>query len=68
MKKKEFYSTTKGQLITIWVFGLTAAIYSMNAAEGYGGDPFFGFLGIGTLFFLVFYTIGWRTNKKLLDE
>ncbi len=63
MINKEFYSTTKAQLITIWVFGLIGALFSLITAEE-EGDPFFGFLVIGILFFIFFYTLGWKANRK----
>jgi len=63
MENKKFYSVTKGQLITIWVFGLIGAIFSIITASE-GEDSFFGFLGIGLLFFMFFYTIGWKANKQ----
>lgn len=63
MKNKEFYSVTRGQLIIIWIFGVIGIMFSFISAEE-ESDPFFGFLAIGILFFLFFYTIGWRANKK----
>lgn len=63
MENKNFYSTTKGQLITIWVFGIIGSFFCISIASE-GGDDFFGLLGIGLLFFIFFYTIGWKANKK----
>jgi len=70
MKNKKFYSVTLGQLITIWVFGLSAMFFSLiaasNAAEQ-DSSLFLFLLIIVILFFLIFYTIGWRANRKNMD-
>lgn len=63
MKNKTFYLITLAQLITVWVFGIAGTIFSIITADE-ESDPFFGLLAISILFFLVFYTFGWRTNKK----
>jgi len=54
------YRTTKGQLITIWVFGIFGWIVLLE--EGYSG--FSKFLMVFIPFALVFYTIGWRKKRK----
>lgn len=67
MQNKNFYSITKGQLVVMWVFGIIGALFSIVSADE-GGDPIFGLLGLGILFFVFFYTIGWRTNKKIVGQ
>ena len=58
------YKITKGQLISIWVFGVIAFFMAIAEADSY--DP----SGWATVFLilipavLVFYTIGWRSHKK----
>ncbi len=63
MENKNFYSITKGQLVITLIFGVIGALFSFISTSE-EGDPFFGLLGIGILFFIFFYTIGWRANKK----
>ncbi len=63
MENKNFYSITKGQLVITLIFGVIGALFSFISASE-ERDPFFGLLGIDILFFIFFYTIGWRANKK----
>jgi hypothetical protein len=53
--------------VVMWVFGIIGALFSIVSADE-GGDPIFGLLGLGILFFVFFYTIGWRTNKKIVGQ
>lgn len=60
---KNFYNISKGQLITIWVFGIIGWLYVLLVGQESGSAaPIFLFVLIP--FFLVFYTIGWKNNKK----
>ena len=64
---KSFYQTTKGQVIAMWVFGLIAVFaipqaYSNTTTDANGGVIWLFILLV--MFFLVFYIIGWRNNKK----
>jgi len=58
------YNVTKGQLITIWVFGLIATFVALVELDSYNPS------GWATVFLilipatLVFYTIGWRVYEK----
>ena len=59
----KIYNISKGQLATLWIFGVLALIgvlgilnYSLSIAEGS--------LMILIPFALIFYTIGWRNYKK----
>ncbi|MFH1405211.1 MAG: hypothetical protein ABIH21_03900 [Patescibacteria group bacterium] len=62
-----FYNISKGQYITIWVFGVIVFLLSLS---GFGAYPFYIFkkelmFGILVLGFLIFYSIGWcKQNKK----
>lgn len=56
---KTIYKITKGQIITMWVFGF---IFVVMAADSYsGGDDMFAFF---ISFLIIFYTIGWRNYRK----
>lgn len=63
MGKNEFYLITGGQLAVVWIFGIIGALFCFGVA-GSGEDMFFGLLGIAILFFVVFYTIGWKTQRN----
>ncbi len=61
------YNITKGQLITIWVFGLFlwvvtffCGVYSYSSIF----DKIWLFLFLVIPFIMVFYTIGWRNCQK----
>jgi len=60
---KNFYNITKGQLITLWVFGVIGMFIAGAWAEDYnsGLGAFFAVL---IPFAIVFYTIGWRNNNR----
>lgn len=50
MGNKNFYLITKGQLITMWIFGFLGTILALATAEE-ESDSFYGFLAIGIVFF-----------------
>src|SRR3989338_6333792 len=57
------YTITKGQLITLWVFGSIIWLWSVGELLDYGSDfalPIFFIVPAG----LIYYTIGWRKNNK----
>ena len=56
---KSIYNITKGQLITLWGFGVISAWVALFT-ESVGG--FFYIVSIS--FILIFYTIGWRDSRK----
>ena len=59
------YNITRGQLITVWIFGgfgWFSAFISLDAT--YSPSPFLGFLVLFIPFVLIFYTIGWRNRRK----
>jgi hypothetical protein len=60
---KNLYNITKGQLITIWVFGVLGTLYAIEAAS-YSQSDFAEFSVLLIPFILIFYTIGWRNNRK----
>jgi len=64
MKNKNFYSVTLGQLVTIWVFGVIAS-FLLNIESSSDSNPnvLYFILAISIIFFLIFYTIGWKANK-----
>ena len=60
-----FYNTTKGQLITIWVFGVLLWMWSIGQADSYSSKKeFWGILIFIIPGVLIFYTIGRRNYKK----
>lgn len=58
---KNLYKITKGQLITIWIFGLIGFITSSEQADY---SSFATFISISIPAVLIFYTLGWRHNNK----
>lgn len=62
----KIYNIVKGQLITIWVFGLVATFISFVIAMNL--DNFSGWLIVFVFIpcLLIFYTIGWKAYKKQL--
>lgn len=76
---KNIYNITKGQLITLWVFGGVGIYWAMQEscnwyrycyrglaalAEGRTGLSVADAAIFVITFALVFYTIGWRNNRK----
>lgn len=59
---KNIYKITKGQLISLWVFGIIAWVYAVDSYS-----DFSGFLSILIPAILVFYTIGWRSNRDIKE-
>ena len=61
----KIYNITRGQLITLWVFGFFLWVWSLSDATGW--DP--SVLGQILCFIipavLIFYTIGWRNYQKI---
>lgn len=57
------YNITRGQLITCWIFGTIAFFIFGGLAEN-SDETINYLLGILIPFLLVFYTLGWRNNKK----
>jgi len=60
---KNIYNTSKGQLIAMWIFGIIGWLLYLAAGQD-DGSGFMLFLFIFIPFALVFYTIGWKNNKK----
>ncbi len=60
---QNIYDITKGQLITIWVFGVVCWLSSAVAMLE-SDNPIFFWLLLLIPFIEVFYTIGWRNAKK----
>lgn len=58
------YKITKGQLATMWVFGGIAWISAALDAMTWYPSPLSPFLSWFIPFFLVFYTIGWKNNRR----
>lgn len=57
------YKITKGQLISLWVFGVIGWFYTVDSYS-----DFASFLSIFIPAILVFYTIGWRNFNKKNNE
>ena len=49
------YKITKGQLLTIWVFGVMLCMYMADQA---------GVVAVSILAVLIFYHIGWNNYQK----
>ena len=62
---KNIYKITKGQLITIWIFGVIGFLVSVDQADY---SSFATFLSILIPALLIFYTIGWRAFNKIKEE
>lgn len=58
---KNIYKITKGQLITIWIFGIIGFFIALEQAE-YSGFATFLVILIPAL--LIFYTIGWNVSNE----
>ena len=58
---KNIYKITKGQLITIIVFGVIGWLVALLQTEDSG---FAIFLSVVIPMVLVFYTIGWKNSNK----
>lgn len=59
---ENFYDITKGQLITLWVFAVVSALYASSAGEV--SDRPWDLVGTAIFFGAIFYTLGWRNNRK----
>ncbi len=59
----KFYRTTRGQLITIWVFGLPLST-GCFIISGFEGNLLLFVASLFILFFLIFYTLGWIHQRK----
>jgi hypothetical protein len=68
METKNFYSITKGQLITMWIFGILIFLASSIETGDSTGLNAIGLIGILILFFVIFYTIGWNANRKNIKK
>ena len=59
------YKITRGQLITLWVFGLILELFCwVSAIDYYDSSKFAGFCAILIPATLIFYTLGWRKHNK----
>jgi len=59
------YNTTKGQLITLWVFGILSWLFNLFAMlVSVDISSFSAFLFLFIPTFLTFYTLGRRNYKK----
>ena len=61
---KNIYNISKGQLITVWFFGVIGWFLTLEETSGYYGSGFAEFLAWLIPFALIFYTIGWKNDKK----
>lgn len=61
---KNIYKITKGQLITLWVFGFMGWIVALSQAE-YNNFAIIFMILIPAV--LVFYTIGWRSHRNIQE-
>jgi|CXWL01.1.fsa_nt_gi hypothetical protein len=75
---KNLYNISKGQLVTLWVFGIAAIVWAMRHScnwyasclpdlrrlSGGGNTTAVDLLIFVLAFILVFYTIGWRNRQN----
>lgn len=61
---KSIYKISRGQLVTIWVFGFIGLFFTLQPALDEGSGFAFFFL-VFIPFVLIFYTVGWRNHKKI---
>ncbi len=59
---KNIYNITKGQIITIWIFGIFLWLSLVQELEW---SDYFSLVFFGVPALLIFYTIGWRNNQKI---
>jgi succinate dehydrogenase hydrophobic anchor subunit len=62
---KNIYKITRGQLISIWIFGIIGFFASLDQSDY---SSFATFLSILIPAVLIFYTIGWRHNNNIKFE
>lgn len=63
------YKITRGQLITLWIFGILGWVLVLGASlESYTNGYFLGILFILIPFFLIFYTLGWKNKHKEIKQ
>lgn len=60
----KLYNITRGQLITLWIFGIVFWVVSFFSASDTDSKSFWVFLFFLIPGALIFYTIGWRNEKK----
>ncbi|PIQ68308.1 MAG: hypothetical protein COV91_04770 [Candidatus Taylorbacteria bacterium CG11_big_fil_rev_8_21_14_0_20_46_11] len=58
-----WYNITKGQIVTIWVFGMLLWLWFSFMRE-FAWSEWQSSLFFGLPLILIFYTIGWKNNKK----
>ena len=61
---KNVYSITKGQLIIAWIFGIILAFAVQDCGYNTSCGAIENAVSVITIFVLIFYTFGWRNNKK----
>jgi len=58
---KSIYKITRGQLVTMWIFGIIGFFVGIAQAEY---SSFASFMAVLIPAFLIFYTIGWKSFNK----
>lgn len=61
---KNLYNITKGQLITLWIFGVIGELLALDEASSYKGYEGAGFIAWILPMVLIFYTLGWLNDKN----
>ena len=65
---KSVYSISRGQFVTLWVFGLIGWFWAMDKSDYYSYNFSYEFLLWAIPLLLIFYSIGWRNNKKRVSN
>lgn len=60
----KIYNVTRGQLITIWVFGVIATFISLVELDSYDPSGWATVFLILIPFTLIFYSIGWKSYRE----
>lgn len=74
MENKKFYSITKGQLTTMWILGILVFFLAISGGLTNSDSNSVNFfdvvflLAIIILFFVIFYTVGWKANRKNINK
>ena len=58
------YNISKGQLIILWIIGFIICFGVLVEIDNWNNTFIMSFLFWGTPLILLFYTFGWKNNRK----